>query len=167
MASLLRLKREYETQSGKTLKMTFAGAIESHLIASEIAHAGVSVIVTQPKPFPTTWDQRRFLAGPPLTADSLVSALLAAGVQVGVGLQDEFEARNLRWEVARLALASNGTIDRTTALALATVNVERALGVAVEMPQDLVAYKGGDVFDFEGKPIAVISAQLGRIDLFE
>ena len=68
---------------------------------------------------------------------------------------------------SQLALASNGTIDRTTALALATVNVERALGVAVDMPQDLVAYKGGDVFDFEGKPVAVISAQLGRIDLFE
>ncbi|KAF8551997.1 hypothetical protein OG21DRAFT_1477901 [Imleria badia] len=167
MASILRLKRKYETRSGKTLKMTFAGAIESHLIASDIAHAGVSVIVTHPKPFPYTWDERRFLGGPPLTADSLVSALLAAGVQVGVGLPDEFEARNLRWEVARLALASNGTIDRTTALALATVNVERALGVDVDMPQDLVAYKGGDVFDFEGKPVAVISAQLGRTDLFE
>jgi hypothetical protein len=35
------------------------------------------------------------------------------------------------------------------------------------MPQDLVAYKGGDAFDFEGKPVAVISAQLSRIDLFE
>lgn len=59
MASLLRLKREYETRSGKMLKMTFAGAIESHLIASDIAYADVSVIVTQPKPFPYTWDQRR------------------------------------------------------------------------------------------------------------
>ncbi|KAF8447198.1 hypothetical protein L210DRAFT_3525216 [Boletus edulis BED1] len=167
MASLLRLKREYETRLGKTLRMTFAGAIESHLIASDIAHAGVSVIVTQPKPFPTTWDQRRFLGGPPLTADSLVSALLAAGVQVGVGLLDEFEARNLRWEVAQLALASNGTIDQTTALALATVNVEKALGIEVDMPQDLVAYKGGDAFGFEGKPVAVISAQFGRTDLFE
>lgn len=35
------------------------------------------------------------------------------------------------------------------------------------MPQDLVAYKGGDVFDFEGKPVAAISEQFGRTDLFE
>ncbi|KAF9242017.1 hypothetical protein BU15DRAFT_44398 [Melanogaster broomeanus] len=166
MAALLRMKGEFEKVSGNALKLTFAGALESHLIAEEIAHAGVSVIVTQPKPYPDTWDQRRFLAGPPLTADSLVSALLTAGVQVGVGLSDEYEARNLRWEVARLALSSDGSIDRTTAFALATINVEKALGIGGGMPQDLVAYAGGDVFDFEGKAVAVISAQLGRTDLF-
>ncbi|KIJ59733.1 hypothetical protein HYDPIDRAFT_32949 [Hydnomerulius pinastri MD-312] len=167
MASLLRLKAEYEKVSGKTLKLTFAGAIESHLIAKEIAQAGVSVIVTQPKPYPDTWDQRRILAGPPLTADSQVTALLAAGVNVGVGLVDEYEARNLRWEVARLALSSDGGINRTTALALATTNLEKALGIHHgDMPDDLVAYAGGDVFDFEGKVVAAISAQLGRTDVF-
>ncbi|KIJ09655.1 hypothetical protein PAXINDRAFT_87177, partial [Paxillus involutus ATCC 200175] len=166
MATLLHLKREYEQVSGNILQLTFAGALESHLVAKEIANAGVSVIVTQPKPYPDTWDQRRFLAGTPLTAESLVSVLLAAGVNVGVGLLDEYEARNLRWEVARLALSSNGTIDRTTALALATTNVEKALGIHVNMPQDLVAYAGGDIFDFEAKVVAAISAQLGRTDVF-
>ncbi|KAF9220135.1 hypothetical protein BS17DRAFT_787951 [Gyrodon lividus] len=166
MAALLRLKGEYEQISGNTLQLTFAGALESHLIAKEIANAGVSVIVTQPKPYPDTWDQRRFLAGTPLTADSLVSVLLAAGVNVGVGLRDEYEGRNLRWEVARLALSSNGAIDRNTALALATINVEKALGIHGNMPQDLVAYEGGEAFDFEGKVVAAISAQLGRTDVF-
>jgi hypothetical protein len=59
MATLLHLKREYEQVSGNILQLTFAGALESHLIAKEIANAGVSVIVTQPKPYPDTWDQRR------------------------------------------------------------------------------------------------------------
>jgi hypothetical protein len=34
------------------------------------------------------------------------------------------------------------------------------------MPQDLVAYAGGDGFDFEAKVVAAISAQLGRTDEF-
>ncbi|KAI6103408.1 hypothetical protein F5141DRAFT_1293329 [Pisolithus sp. B1] len=69
MATLLRLKAEYENRTSKTLRLTFAGASESHLLANEIASAGVSVIVTQPKPYPHTWDERRILPGPPLTAD--------------------------------------------------------------------------------------------------
>ena len=108
---------------------------------------------------------------------SLISALLAAGVQVGVGLLDESEAQPrsgmlfLLYPVtvdanaySQLALGSNGTIDRTTVLALAIVTV---VGVAVVIPQDLVAYKGGCVFGFEGKSVAVISARFGRTDLFK
>jgi hypothetical protein len=59
MATLLRLKDEYEAYSGRELRMTFAGATEAHLLAHEIAKAGVSVIVTESKPFPSTWEQRR------------------------------------------------------------------------------------------------------------
>ncbi|KAH7889205.1 hypothetical protein F5I97DRAFT_486659 [Phlebopus sp. FC_14] len=169
MASLLRLKKEYENQTGKHLRLTFAGALEAHLIATDIARAGVAVIVTQPKPYPETWDQRRFLPGPPLTSETLVATLLDAGVTVGIGLEDEYEARNLRFEVARIVLSSSATIDRTTALALATTNLEKALGLVAPdtiMPQDLVAYRGGDVFEFEARAVAVLSAQLGRTDVF-
>jgi hypothetical protein len=59
MATLLRLKNEYEAHSGVELHLTFSGATEAHLLAQEIAGAGVSVIVTQSKPFPETWEQRR------------------------------------------------------------------------------------------------------------
>ncbi|KAG1832110.1 hypothetical protein EV424DRAFT_1313531 [Suillus variegatus] len=166
MATLLRLKDEYEAHSGRELHLTFAGATESHLLAHEIARAGVSVIVTQSKPYPSTWEQRRILAGPPITQESLVTALLKAGVNVAIGVIDEYNARNTRFEVGWSLLTSNGTIDRTTALALATTNLEKALGVQREMPQDLVAYRGGDVFEFEAKVVGVISETLGRIDLF-
>ncbi|KAI6132248.1 hypothetical protein EDD16DRAFT_1775935 [Pisolithus croceorrhizus] len=167
MATLLRLKAEYENHTSKTLRLTFAGASESHLLADEIASAGVSVIVTQPKPYPNTWDERRILPGPPLTADSLVPVLLAAGVNVGIGLINEFEARHLRFEVSRVSFSANGSIDLPTALKLATTNLEKALGIHGTMPQDLVAYAGGHAFDFGGKAVAVISEQLGRIDVFE
>ncbi|KAG1827623.1 uncharacterized protein BJ212DRAFT_1494927 [Suillus subaureus] len=166
MATLLRLKDEYEAHSGRELRMTFAGATEAHIIAHEIARAGVSVIVTQSKPYPSTWEQRRILAGPPITQESLVTALLKAGVNVGIGVVDESNARNTRFEAGWFLFTSNGFIDRTTALALATTNLEKALGIQREMPQDLVAYRGGDVFEFEAKAVGVISETLGRIDLF-
>ncbi|KAG2337258.1 hypothetical protein BDR05DRAFT_970469 [Suillus weaverae] len=166
MATLLRLKDEYEAHSARELRMTFAGATEAHLLAHEIARAGVSVIVTQSKPYPSTWEQRRILAGPPITQESLVTALFKAGVNVAIGVVDEHNVRHTRFEVGWSLLTSNGTIDRTTALALATTNLEKALGVQREMPQDLVAYRGGDVFEFEAKVVGVISETLGRTDLF-
>ncbi|KAG0708992.1 hypothetical protein DFH29DRAFT_821582 [Suillus ampliporus] len=166
MATLLWLKDEYEAHSGRELRLTFAGATEAHLLAHEIARAGVSVIVTQSKPFPWTWEQRRILAGPPITHESLVTALLKAGVNVAIGVNDEYDARNTRFEVGWSLLTSNGAIDRTTALALCTTNLEKALGVQRDMPQDLVAFRGGDVFEFEAKVVGVISETLGRTDLF-
>ncbi|KAG2742359.1 hypothetical protein P692DRAFT_20879650 [Suillus brevipes Sb2] len=166
MATLLRLKDEYRAHSGRELRMTFSGATEAHLLAHEIAKAGVSVIVTQSKPYPSTWEQRRILAGPPITRESLVTALLKAGVNVAIGVVDEHNVRHTRFEVGWSLLTSNGYIDRTMALSLATTNLERALGVQREMPQDLVAYRGGDVFEFEAKVVGVISETLGRTDLF-
>lgn len=166
MATLLRLKDEYEAHSSRELRLTFAGATEAHILAHEIARAGVSVIVTQSKPFPTTWEQRRILAGPPITQESLVTALLKAGVNVAIGVADEYNARNTRFEAGWFLLTSDGFIDRTTALELTTTNLEKALGVQREMPQDLVAYHGGDVFEFEAKVVGVISETLGRTDLF-
>jgi hypothetical protein len=64
-----------------------------------------------------------------------------------------------------LLLSSIGFIDRT-ALALVTTNLEKALGVQREMPQDLVAYLGRDVLEFETKVVGVISETLGQTNLF-
>lgn len=49
---------------------------------------------------------------------------------------------------------------------LVTTNLEKALGMQQEMPQDLVAFRGGDMFEFEAKVVGVISETLGRVDLF-
>lgn len=46
IAKLLSLKAEVEAQTEATIKMAFFGALESHLLAKEIAAAGVSVIVS-------------------------------------------------------------------------------------------------------------------------
>ncbi|KAK7444035.1 hypothetical protein VKT23_015432 [Stygiomarasmius scandens] len=158
----------HETQA--KLKMTFVGASEAHLLADEIARAGIAVILSPSRPFPRTWDARRILPGPPLSADTAITRLVKAGVLVGIGVPDEYDAKNLRFEVGWAALDSNGTLSKTQALALGTVNVEQALGLTDDASDldmdDLVVYQGGGPFDMESKVIGVVSSRRKVVDLF-
>lgn len=64
-------------------------------------------------------------------------------------------------------MESNGTINQSQAFALASSNLERALGLtAYRFDPDLVMYKGGGVFDFESKVIGVISSARKVVELF-
>ena len=51
IATLIALKKEVEEHTGKALKLTIASASEAHLVADELAEAGVGVIVTPARPF--------------------------------------------------------------------------------------------------------------------
>lgn len=62
MATLILLKSEVETSIGETLKFTFVGGSESHLLASEISGAGIGVILIPSRPFPVTWEGRLLYA---------------------------------------------------------------------------------------------------------
>lgn len=59
MATLVDLKREFEDITRNHLKLTFSGAAEAHLLAEEIAGADISVILTSPRSYPSSWEQRR------------------------------------------------------------------------------------------------------------
>lgn len=59
MSTLLRLKAEFRHNTGNDFDMTFTGGSEAHLIAEDIARAGVSVIVTMPRPYPGNWESQR------------------------------------------------------------------------------------------------------------
>lgn len=59
IATLISLKKEIETAYGTTIQLTIAGAIESHLLAQELAEANVGVIVGPIHPFPDSWENRR------------------------------------------------------------------------------------------------------------
>lgn len=59
MATLIKLKREVEDHVGHSIKMTFTGAAEAHLLAKELAAANIGVIVTPPRSFPYTWEEQR------------------------------------------------------------------------------------------------------------
>jgi hypothetical protein len=65
MATVLRLKTEYEAKTPYTLWITFTGASEAHLLAAEIGAAHVSVILSPARPYPADWNSRRMYAFAP------------------------------------------------------------------------------------------------------
>ncbi|PIL36090.1 hypothetical protein GSI_01750 [Ganoderma sinense ZZ0214-1] len=181
IATLVSLKREVEAKAGVALRLTIAGATEAHLIADELAKANVGVIVTPTRPYPYTWDERRTLPGPPLSADSLIGYLIKSGVTVGVGPHGVMavghpgaqemansRARNLRFDVGEAMLdAGPDALGKGGAFALATVNLAKLLGLEYDRGlHDLVATVGGDLLDYEGKVIAVISPRRETVDVF-
>lgn len=124
------------------------GGQEAHLVASQLADAEISVILTSPRTFPTTWDSRRALPGPPLTADTAVTILHQAGVRVALGVslarsellgsvqepdklidrfrqvEEEWQPSSLMWEAAWAHKLSRGQISRSDAVKLVSTNVE-------------------------------------------
>ncbi|KAJ7454750.1 carbohydrate esterase family 9 protein [Mycena latifolia] len=167
IASLLVLKEEVEHAKGRTIQMTVTGATEAHLLARELGEAGVGVVLRPARSFPYRWEFRRLLPGPPLTAHTAVSALMAHNVTVGLGVVEIWEARNTRFEIAWASLAANGTLSKAEVLALGSTNVAKLLGASPPsiFSQDLVATRGGDLLGFSSKVVAVLSPRRGVIDL--
>jgi len=166
MSSLILLKQEVEAKMGRTIQLTFTGAAEAHLLAKEIGRNNIGVVLTPSRPFPGTWESRRILPGPPLSQDSAISVLLKHNITVGIGIEEQWSARNTRFDVAWAALEAHGEISKTAALALASVNLEKLLGVKVGPLQgDLVATRGGTLLDFSSRVVSIISSVRGVVDL--
>lgn len=167
MASLLIMKADVEYKIGSRMRMVFSGATEAHLLAEEISNASVGVILNPVRPFPTVWDRRRILPGPPLTNNTALMELIEHGVIVGIGVREGWEARNTRFELELAALESNGRLSEKQAYELATTDLEKLLGVdwIDEDSADLVAYEGGGVLDMSSKVSAIISPARGIVDL--
>lgn len=166
IASLIELKKEIQTRTGTDIQLTVAGAAEAHLLAKELGEAGVGVILTPSRPFPDDWESKRILPGPPLTNESAITTLLANGVTVGIGILEQWSARNTRFDVAWAALESFDRISKEQAIALASVNLEKLLGIKPSGGlSDMIATRGGTVLDSEAKVIGIISARRGLVDL--
>jgi len=166
IATVINLKEEVEDTTGIAMQWTIVGAAEAHLLAPELASAGVSVVLTPSRPFPGSWDQRRILPGPPLSYETSITKLLSHGVNVAVGIVDEFAARNIRFDIIWAALESSGRLNATEAIALATTNLDKALGIQSSVWDDVVFYSGGDVMDPASKVEGVLSPRRGIADIF-
>ncbi|KZV79501.1 composite domain of metallo-dependent hydrolase [Exidia glandulosa HHB12029] len=167
MAALLRMKRDLETKEHDIkLRMVFNNANEAHLLAKEIGEAGVGVILTPIRPFPTTWDERRIVPGPPLTKETALTILLRHNVTVGVGIREEWEAQHTRFMLKWAMEESSGLLDEGGALALATSNIAKLLGLDAAEDTDFVAYSGGSWHEQESKVVAVLSPARNVVDIF-
>ncbi|KAI5480118.1 hypothetical protein MNV49_001778 [Pseudohyphozyma bogoriensis] len=129
IASLILLKREVEAATGGHLKWAIHGGQESHLLASELASSDIAVILSPPRAFPESWDERRVSPGPPTTKRSVVNILHNAGVKIGLGVPEEWQARTLLWEAAWAQRDSNDEISRPDAIAWLSSNLEDILDV--------------------------------------
>ncbi|KIJ61349.1 hypothetical protein HYDPIDRAFT_116118 [Hydnomerulius pinastri MD-312] len=167
IATLIRLKKEVESATGHTIKMTITGASEAHLLARELAHADVGVVLKPARPFPLKWEEKRILPGPPLTEDTAISRLVGHGVTVGIGIIESWDARNARFDLAWAGLEAGGKISRKQAIKLASTNLEKLLigSTRSKDTSDFVAFEGGDLFDLESKVVAVISPLQRSVDL--
>ncbi|PPQ79032.1 hypothetical protein CVT25_002341 [Psilocybe cyanescens] len=164
MASLINLKKEVEKGHGKSIQVTFAGAKEAHLVAKEIGEAGVGVILRPSRAFPGDWNSRRILPGPPLTKDNSFSILREHNVTIGIGVEEQWSSRNIRFDIAWAALDTVGGLSVPDAIAVASTNLERLLGVRSH-DSDLVAVRQGTLLDFEGKVVGIISPRREVVDL--
>ncbi|CAG8732051.1 9724_t:CDS:2, partial [Acaulospora colombiana] len=157
IATLLDLLDELSQKVEAEVKLTISGGAEAHLLAKELGAAGVGVILTRPRPFPTRWSGQHILPGLPLTSKSAVQVFLDNNVTVGFGIEENWQARNAWFDAAWEAINAGGDLDRETALGLISVNLEKLLGLEFKGQREMVVWQGGEVFDMHSKVVAVIS----------
>ncbi|KAI9276924.1 hypothetical protein BDA99DRAFT_554869 [Phascolomyces articulosus] len=158
IASIIQMKRQLLAQGN--IQFIILGGAESYLVADHLAVMDIPVILKPARCYPTTWQQRLCLAGPPMTTETALDILVRRGVRVGLASTDtdDGNARNLIWE-AGWNLAHNHQLTKEQAIGLVTWNLadmfnlnrpENADPVGVlrqSCKADFVAYNG-DPFIF-------------------
>lgn len=129
MASLLKIKAVVDARAPKPMRLTITGAGESWMVAKELAAADVGVILTPAFSFGISWDERRALTGAPLTNGTAVDRLLEAGVVTAIGIEGDWQVRNLALTAGIVHKNSGGRVDERAALDLVGANVYRILGI--------------------------------------
>jgi hypothetical protein len=84
ISSLILLKSKIESHTNSSIKMIITHASVARLLTSELTAANIGVILFPTRPFPSKWQDRRILPGPPLSKDSQIAALHRAGVKVAI-----------------------------------------------------------------------------------
>ncbi|KAI9487510.1 MAG: hypothetical protein EXX96DRAFT_553535 [Benjaminiella poitrasii] len=130
IASLLLIKQKIASEYGYDIKLVILGGSESHLVAEHLARLDVPVILMPARCFPTTWQSRYCLTGPPVTPYTNLDILLKHHVRVALGSTDvdNGDARNLIWE-AGWNLAHNHDLTPQEAVGLVTWNVADIFGL--------------------------------------
>lgn len=167
IATALRIKSEVESASSVPLRLAIIGGAESHLVASELAAAKAGVILTPLQQLGSSWDARRALVGAPRDDGTVVDRLVAAGVAVGVGINEEWRVRDMAFDAGTAWRNGGGKISARDALDLVSTNVYRILGV--EEPEEHAGahfvVTEGDPLDI-GSRIKAVGAGRGQVSLF-
>ncbi|KAJ4300040.1 hypothetical protein N0V90_005289 [Kalmusia sp. IMI 367209] len=151
IASIIKLKSTIEdaiaqapsSSRKRKLRIVVVGGAEAHLLAAELAHAEISVVLAPLQPHQGSWDQKRCLTGAPLTNGTTLTHLLDAGVLAGISVEETWETRDLGL-LAGIAYANSGErLGWETALDLVGKNIHEALGVdEAEESEEWVVWEG-------------------------
>ncbi|KAL7420676.1 hypothetical protein Q5752_004627 [Cryptotrichosporon argae] len=165
IASVVALKKEVAPDA----KITILGGAEAWMVADDLADENIGVIVSPARSFPSDWDSRRIMPGPPLSHHTLPSYLASRGVTVALGIVEEWQARNTRYDAAWAYASSPDVFSKQDAIDLVSANVEELLGIepsaAAGADRSWVAFEG-DVFGFDGRVRAVRSKGAKEVALF-
>lgn len=156
IAAVLRVKAEVEKASAEAggpgeLRLIMVGGAEAHLLADELAAAGVGVVLAPFQAFGLSWDQRRALSGAPLTNGTAIDGLFSAGVVTAIGLEEDWVVRDLELLAGVAHTNSRGRISEKDAINLVSGNIYKMLGlVEPDWRKNFVIH--------EGNPLAINSA---------
>lgn len=151
IAAALRVKKDVEAfYDGQPIRLAIIGAAESHLVADDLAAANVGVILSPLLDKGETWDARRSLTGAPLTNGTNIDVLLDAGVKVGIGLNEDWEVRDLGFSAGIAYNNGGGRLSKKEAVDLISTNVYEILGLKVPS-----AAESGHFVVSEGSPLEI------------
>lgn len=165
IATLLRVKSQVEkANDGKALRVAVFGGAEAYMLADALAAAKVDVILSAFQPLGSEWDQRRALTGAPLTNGTAITRLVEAGVTVAVGLQEDWQVRDLGFGAAAAHINSNGLIKEREALELVSGNLYKILGIEEDTKGHFIVHEGSPMEITSS--IAAVGSGQGSVAVF-
>lgn len=170
IAALLRVKADVETAPGVGsggIRMVVVGGAEAHLLAPELAAAGVGVVLAPMLSYAVSWDQRRAMTGAPLTNGTAVDVLAGAGVLTAVGLEEDWVVRDL-WLLAGIAYKNGeGRFSEEEALGLISRNVYKILGLEgpLDVEREHFVIHEGNPLEI-GSRIKAVGGGTGKVDVY-
>ncbi|KAK1450498.1 amidohydrolase [Colletotrichum melonis] len=144
------LAAKSQSKESPKLRLSIIGGAESHLVASELADAGVGVLLAPFQSYSYTWDQRRSLTGAPLTNCTAIDTLLDAGVVTAIGLEEDWLIRDLGLLAGIAQKNGNGRLSEKKALDLVSSNVYNILGI-----EESQSRKARHFAVYEGSPLEI------------
>jgi len=161
IAAALKIKAAVDEVASSPIRLVIHGGAESHILAAELAAADVGVILSPFLSYRLSWDERRALTGAPLTNGTALDRLVAAGVKVGIGIEEDWLVRQLGIDAAIAFRNGSGKLSIKEALALVDANLYEILDVG-ETGEDFLVWDGSPM-DVSGQIRGVGSA--GVVDV--
>ncbi|KAI1099069.1 amidohydrolase [Jackrogersella minutella] len=166
IAAILKVKEVVDnaiesSRTGGSIRLVLIGGAESFLLADELAAANVGVVLSPLLSYRNDWDQRRALTGAPLTNGTAVDILVAAGMRVAIGINEDWLVRDVGLLAGIAYKNSQGGLSEKDALGLVSDNVYALLGLeGSEDENEFIVFEGSPLE--LGARVRAVGSGVGR-----